>query len=84
MAQNQHGSYIKHVKEHWESEKQFVNKKGTDNGNIFGDIVKTCIMKRQQDWTANSTYIWKPAYFRTKFWAQMITRNILAVLIYNQ
>lgn len=49
MAQNQHGSYIKHVKEHGESEKQFVNKEATDNGNIFGDIVKTCIMKRQQD-----------------------------------
>lgn len=84
MAQNQHGVYIKHVKEHWESEKEIVNEEPTHNGNIFA-IVKTCIIKSQQYWAADWRYIWKPKYVRTKLWtAVMITKNILVVVINNQ
>lgn len=39
MAQNRHGVYIKHIKEHRESEKEIVNEEPM-HGNIFGDIVK--------------------------------------------
>lgn len=65
MAQNQHSLYIEHVKEHWESEKETVNEEPTPK-NISGDIVKTCIRKSQQDWAADSRYIWKSKYLRIK------------------